>query len=193
MPSVPAAYSGPYFMLSTQNMDTPSKSWTDDIKKEKTAIQVLLATESDAYTAGNLGKSFHNRVGYLMASKTSSKDAIKGVGATFGRLGQGVNTQLDNASPFLWNKAESNARPGFMVSLFPEYVRANSGTTNNGWNDWVVTTTQPTIEAGVKTLLTAKDFDSPTAPSAATAIADVASKLATASLATATLVAASLF
>jgi len=127
MPSVPAAYSGPVWILSTQNVASPAKSWGDF--KTEAGINGVLATDKSStgvytFDQTNLVKSFHNRIGYMQANKDDTATAVGvGVGATFGRLGQGKNTMYDTGKPFLWNKEETAARPGMMVSLFPEYSR----------------------------------------------------------------------
>jgi len=127
MPSVPASYSGPVWILSTQNMASPTKTWGD--YKKETGINGVLATDESSgtysFTQSNLAKSFHNRIGYLQVAKetiSANNKVGAGVGATFGRLGQGKNTMYDTGKPFLWNKEETGARPGMMVSMFPEYA-----------------------------------------------------------------------
>lgn len=62
-----------------------------------------------------------------MNKADTNTDVGASVGATFGRLGQGESTTYANGTPFLWNKEESAARPGMMISLFPEYKRVTAG------------------------------------------------------------------
>lgn len=134
MPSVPAGYSGPEWILSTQNVATVAsgKSWADykTIAGTNGVLVTDVSSGTFSFDQTNLAKTFHNRIGYLQVTKddSASTKVGAGVGATFGRLGQGDSTLYANGKPFLWNKEETGARPGMMVSLFPEYVRTAGST-----------------------------------------------------------------
>lgn len=142
MPSVPAGYSGPKLLLTGQTADPITETWDKKIKEDMTGFEGLLATAAGAYDATKLTSIHANRISYLAASGSNDKTKVTGVGATFGRLGQGLNTQFasTDATPFVWQKDISAARPGMQVSLLPEYVRSTDNLKNaNGWNDWTLT------------------------------------------------------
>lgn len=72
MPSVPAEYSGPKWILATQNVASPAKSW--DAYKTDKAMNGVLCTDVNgsgvySFDQTNLGKTFHNRIGYLQVTK----------------------------------------------------------------------------------------------------------------------------
>jgi hypothetical protein len=188
-PTPPAAYSGMKLLLSGQILSTVTETWGTEIKK-LTGTEAVLATTfaSSVYSYDQLelAKSFHNRIGYLVASGTNDKAKTAGVGATFGRLGQGVQTTFAKASPFLWTTADANAKPGMQVSLLPEYAGSGS------WVDWTVTT-KPTIQYGVKQLATLSSFEAPAAASASTVALDGASQMAAATAVAAAAIAATMY
>lgn len=173
MPSTPAAYSGPKFLLAQELVAT---KWASDIKTSTTVGESLLATAMTtagvySYDQAELATKFHNRVSYLMASATnafSPATAYQYVGATWGRLGQGQSTMTANASPFLWRTELSTAKPGMMVSIFPDYTR---GTTGAGYAKWTVTSANPTtISYKIAAFAAASEFAAPGTPTAAEAI-----------------------
>jgi len=111
MPSVPSAYSGPKLLLSGQTAN-PVVDWGTTILKES-GINGVLATQMSSsilkYDQADLAKTFSNRLRYvtLAADTTGVTGApaaakFEGASATFGRLGAGISTQLDNAVPFKW-------------------------------------------------------------------------------------------
>jgi len=175
--------------------------WATTIKDDKTGViqgvlstKYVSASKTYSYDKTELGTKFHNRMTYLVAAADkTTKGAITNVGHTFGRFGQGKQTTLANASPFVWNAAATGNKPGLMVSLFADYT-ADKDAMATAWSDWSVTSGNAAdISYNVKTLAAMTDFAPPATPAAATAIADGASKLAVASLVASAAVASALF
>jgi hypothetical protein len=99
-----------------------------------------------------------------------------------------VSTTYAKASPFLWQKEDTNAMPGMQVSLFPEYVTAST------WNDWTLSSSSfPQVGYGIKKFAVASDFNAPSPPTAATPIKDAASQLFVATAISTAAIASTLF
>lgn len=194
-PTVIGAYDGPELKLAGQILGTVADTWATTFKTTWTKpFQGLIATDKSAkgvysYDQANIKATFHNRASYLVISATDSKDAIGGVGATFGRLGQGVATMVAKGSPFLWQKAITSAKPGMQVSLLPEYDNADST-----WADWTLTTaTAPKFSYKLGAFATLSSFEAPSTPAAAEKITVGAFNLAAGSMVAAAAIASTMF
>ena len=197
MPSVPAAYSGPSLLLSDQ-VGSSVTSWdtgATSVKLGKTGTEMVLATggsiASPTYSAAAIATHFHNRYAYYQLSNAYTNTytptlATDEVAAAFGRLGQSKLMDNTSGTPFLWASSSQAAtqKPGMQISILPEFV---SGTrTDWGTGDNAV------INCVTKTFASVSDFESPTTPTAATAISVGAQALA-ASLIASAAVASTLF
>lgn len=204
MPTTVPAYSGPSTLLSNQittGSITPWTTGTGNVKDELSGTKFVLATGYTKYTATapesydyDVTKISANRVSYYQAAPThpTALAATAGLGqvsATFGRLGQAASMNNANTvmAPFYWGApgtqpADADTeKPGMMISVFPEFDSTRADWSDNANTDMVV------INVVTKAWQSLSDYDTPTAPTAATAISVGAQSLAAAMLATATI------
>jgi len=169
MPSATAAYAGPNLRLKGQLETKITDTWAE-IAKLKGPMDGLLATGMTdgmyTYDVAELGKSFHNRVNYVVMSAANDATKTAGVGVTFGRLGQGKTTMIADGSPFAWGASTATTKPGMQLSIFPEYKDKDMA-------DWAVDATKgPTFSYKTTAFASLDAFDAPSAPTAGVAIKD---------------------
>jgi hypothetical protein len=117
-PTQPAEYTG----VTIDFKKNVSDGWKAKAADQGTLGALRIATGDYAANSADNVKYFHVRVGYMYSGgdAIASENLSSNIAHLWGRFGEGKATDYANAAPFYLGEAASTAKPGLMLTIFPE-------------------------------------------------------------------------